>query len=174
MDYLFICGLNGYAAAVKAGYSEKSAYNIASQNVRKLHINKAIQARLSEVHMSADEALALLAQHARGDIGDLSDENGFFDFRKAKENGQTKLIKKFRQKTVTIMGNKEGEPDTEIHTTEVEMHDSQAAIDKVLRVYGKYKDVGTEGNPLVIKPENMTPSEIASRVAAILAQKKNA
>jgi hypothetical protein len=62
VDYYFVHKFNAYQAAVAAGYSEKTAYQIASQNLRKLHIQEAIQARLAEVHMSADEALTLLAR----------------------------------------------------------------------------------------------------------------
>lgn len=140
VDYYFICGLNGYQAAIKAGYSERSAYEIASQNLRKLHIQEAIQARLSEVHMSADEALALLATHARGDIGDFMQIGpmGYsLDMNKAKEMGITRLVKKIKQETITINGKYE---DKEIHTETIELHDPQAAIEKILRVGGKLKD----------------------------------
>jgi hypothetical protein len=50
------------------------------------------------------------------------------------------LIKKIKQKTVTIMGKGEDAEDTEIHTTEIEIHDSQSALDKILRVHGRYND----------------------------------
>ena len=103
--------------------------------------------------MGADEALKHLADMARADIGDIMDATSFgynFDMRKAKETGFTRLIKKVKQKTVTILGKGEDSEDTEIHTIEIEMYDRQAAIDKLLRVAGKYKDVGTPDNPLVI------------------------
>jgi len=143
VDYLFICGLNGYAAAVKAGYSERSAYVIASQLLRKLNISKAVQARLNEVHLSSDEALAILAQHARGDIAQLMDVSGVgfnLDMSKAQKEGLTRLIKRVKQKTTIYSAKKESEEDREVTELEIELYDAQSAIDKILRVGGKLKD----------------------------------
>lgn len=140
VDYLFICGLNGYAAAVKAGFSERSGYTIASQLLRKVNIAKVVEARLNEVHLSADEALAILAKHARGDIGDLMEITplGYtINLEKAKANGLTGLIKKIEQQTITINGRDE---DKEIHTEKIELHDPQSAIRDILRVHGKIKE----------------------------------
>ena len=86
---------------------------------------------------------ARTADQARADIGEIMEATTFgynFDMRKAKETGFTRKIKKVKQKTVTIMGKGEDSEDTEIHTIEIELYDAQAAIDKVLRVAGKYKD----------------------------------
>lgn len=137
---------NAAEAARRAGYSEKSAYNIGWENVRKPEIKAAIEARLDEVHMSSDEALKLLADMARGDLSDFmdltpmgfnislvdEDEDGAL---KPKPN--TKLIKKIKQKTTTIIGKKATDDDKEIHETEIELYDAQAAIEKILRVHEK-------------------------------------
>jgi phage terminase small subunit len=104
VDYLFICKLNGYAAAVKAGYSERSAYSIASENLRKPNIAKAIQARMAEVHLSSDEALAILSNHARGDIGQFVDEYGGIDLTAAQVAGITNLIKHIESRVVRVSG----------------------------------------------------------------------
>ena len=111
---------------------------IATDNVK-----AAIQERLAEVHMSADEALKLQADIARADVGDIMEPTTFgynFDMKKAKQTGFTKLIKKVKQKTVTIMGKGEGSEDTEIHTIEIELYDAQAAIRDALKVHGKFTD----------------------------------
>lgn len=134
---------NAAEAARRAGYSVKTAREQGYDLLKLPHISSQIETRLAEVHMSADEALKLLADQARADIGEIMEATTFgynFDMRKAKEIGFTKLIKKVKQKTVTIMGKGEDSEDTEIHTIEVELYDAQAAIDKVLRVAGKYKD----------------------------------
>jgi len=155
VDYLFICGLNGYAAAVKAGYSERSAYVTASQNLRKPNITKAIQERLAEVHLSSDEALAILATHARGDVAQLMDVSGVgfnLDMSKAQALGLTKLIKRVKQKTTIYSAKKESEEDREVTELEIELYDAQSAIDKILKVQGKYVDrhelTGKDGKDL--------------------------
>lgn len=132
---------NASEAARRAGYSQRTAGSIGAENLTKPEIQEAIQAKLAEVHMSADEALKLQADIARADVGDIMEATTFgynFDMRKAKETGFTKLIKKVKQKTVTIMGKGEDSEDTEIHTLEIELYDAQAAIRDVLKIHGKF------------------------------------
>ena len=134
---------NATEAAKKAGYSEKTAYSIGHENLSKPEIAEAIQQRLEEVHMSADEALKLMADIARGDIADVFDIHsvGFnVDLQKAKERGKTKLIKKVKQKTTTFIAKKESDEDREVTEVEVELYSAESALDKILRVHGKYKD----------------------------------
>lgn len=135
---------NATEAALRAGYSERSARQIGQQNLSKHDISEEIQARLQEIHMGTDEALKLLADHARGDIGEFMDINGMgFSLQLLDENGNrknTRVIKKIKQKTTTFIAKNESDEDREVHETEIELYDAQAAIDKVLRVAGKYKD----------------------------------
>ena len=102
-----------------------------------------IQARLVEVHMSADEAIKRLSDMARGDIGQFMDRLGNLDIQAARDAGITPLIKKIKQRTVTKIGKSETDDDTEIHDLEIELYDSQAALDKILKVHGKYSDAPT-------------------------------
>ena len=116
---------NATEAAKRAGYSEKTAAVIGSENLRKPNIRDAIEIRLKENAMSVDEALSLLAEFARGDLGDVFN---FIDGVKqpyvtvTPEN--VRLIKKFKR---DITGQ-----------IEVELEDRQAAIDKILKVAGAY------------------------------------
>lgn len=149
---------NATEAARRAGYSEKTARQIGQQNLSKLDIKAEIDARLTEIHMSADEALDLLAQHARGDVAEfmdlsavgwnisLMDKDPLTGEIVKKPN--TRLIKKLKQKVTTI--NEKGGDEREIIETEIELYDAQAALDKVLRVAGKYKDPGTPENPFTL------------------------
>lgn len=90
-------------------------------------VSEAIEARLKEKTMSVDEALARLSDFARSDLADVFQ---FVDGVKqpyiavTAENAH--LIKKFKR-----------EADGKI---EVELEDRQAAIDKILKVAGAYKD----------------------------------
>lgn len=131
---------NAAESARRAGYSVKTAREIGRKLLTNVDIKAEVDARLSEVHMSSDEALKLLADMARGDIGDFLDISsvGFsLDLEEAKKNGLTKLIKEIEQKVITINGDKE---DKEIITTKIKLHDPQAAINTILKVGGKLKD----------------------------------
>lgn len=116
-------------------------YNAAKSSAVRLftdaNFSAHFQARLDEIHMSSDEALKLLADHARGDLGDFIDDYGGIDLVAAREAGKTHLIKKVESRVVRVNGK---DRDTETITTKVELHDPQAAIDKLLRVSGKLKD----------------------------------
>jgi len=62
---------NAAEAARRAGYSVKTAYSIGHELLNKPEVEAAIQARLEEVHMGADETLQRLADMARGDMGEF-------------------------------------------------------------------------------------------------------
>ena len=137
---------NATKAAVIAGYSEKTAYSIGNENLSKPEIKEEIEMRLRESHMSADEALSILAEQARGNITDFMDTSSAgldFDLMTTDEDtGERKIkpgariIKKIKQKVTTI-SDKNGN-DREMIETEIELYDAQDAIDKILRVAGRY------------------------------------
>ena len=134
---------NAAESARRAGYSVKSAYAIGWELLRKPEISDEITARLDEAHMSANEALKLTADIARGDMAQVMDISsvGFsLDMAKAKELGLTKLIKKVRQKTTTYIAKNESDEDREVTELEVELYDAQSAARDVLKVHGKFTD----------------------------------
>jgi phage terminase small subunit len=57
-------------AAIAAGYSERSAYSIGSENLKKPEILAAIEAHIAQI-MPKGETLSRLAEHARGSMGDF-------------------------------------------------------------------------------------------------------
>ena len=145
---------NGSEAARRAGYSAKSARQTASDLLATPYISEQIKTRIAEVHMSADEALKLLADMARGDIGEYIDDMLMIDLSAAREKGATKIIKKIRQRTITKIGKGNKDDDTEITDTEIELYDAQAAAEKILRIHGKFvdrQDITSGGKPLTWK-----------------------
>jgi hypothetical protein len=134
---------NASEAARLAGYRGRSN-TIGQRLLSNVDISAEIEQRLSDLHMGTDEALALLADHARGDMGDFMDvTQAGFSLQLLDDDGNrknTRLIKKIKQKTTTFIAKKESDEDREIHEIEIELYDAQAAIDKILRVAGKYKD----------------------------------
>ena len=126
--------------AVYPKSSYEAAMVSASELLRTPKIAEVISARLNESHMSADEALEILAAQARGDIGVFTDRLGQLDIQAAKDAGISRLIKKFKQRTVTKIGKGDKDDDTETHDVEIELYDAQAAVDKILKVHGKFTD----------------------------------
>lgn len=134
---------NAAEAARRAGYSHANVQG--ARLLANVSISGEIRARLDEKHMSADEALTLLAEHARGDLGDFMAISSMgFSLDLLDENGErknTRVIRRIKQRTTTFIGKKESDEDREVHEIEIELYDAQAAIDKILRVHGRYKEV---------------------------------
>jgi len=152
----YLIDFNATQAAKRAGYAGNDATlaSVGSENLRKPEISKVIETRLQEKQMSADEALQLLADMARGDLGDFMDISSVgFNLDLLNEDGtkkNTKLIRKIKQKTTTFIAKKESDEDREVTETEIELYDAQAAIDKILKIHGKYKDIEIGGNIKVL------------------------
>ncbi len=141
----YLSCFNGAEAARRAGYSEKNARDTASDLLANPDISRRIQARLAEVHMSADEALKLTADIARGDLTEFITPFGNIDIDLLRKSGKGRLIKKIKQKTVTKIGKTDKDEDVEILDTEIELYPADAALDRILRVHKKYTDPIDEG-----------------------------
>jgi len=120
---------NATRAALKAGYSERSAGSIGNENLLKPEIMEEIQQRISEIAMSADEVMTTLAEIGRASIDDIMDvdEGGrlLFNFKRAQEQGKLHLIK-------SIMPTQSG--------TKVELHDRMRALE----LLGKHHKLFTD------------------------------
>src|SRR5574343_1002088 len=100
VEHYAMC-FNASEAARRAGYSEKNAADTGHDLIRNPQISRLIREKVKQTQVSADEALSILALHARGDIAELMDISsvGFnLDMAKAKEKGLTRLIKRVRKK----------------------------------------------------------------------------
>lgn len=146
---------NQAEAARRAGYSEKTARMQGHRLFTDVYIKAAIDEKIAEMQMCADEALVRLADMARADMGDFMaiGSIGFsLDLESARKAGITKLIRKVKQKTTTFIAKKESDEDREVHEIEIELYDAQTAIDKILRVAGRYVDrtevTGKDGKDL--------------------------
>lgn len=145
---------NGAEAARRAGYSETRARQTAAELLANSDIALQIQARLAEVHMSADEALKLTADIARGDITEFITGFGNIDLDVLRKSGKGRLIKKIKQKTVTKIGKGESDEDTEVLDTEIELYDAQGALRDILKIHGKFTDkVDITSNGQTIEPK---------------------
>lgn len=125
--------LNATEAARQAGYkgSYATLRSIGSENLTKPNINAEIQKRLKKIAMSAEEALARLAIQARGvdmeKVGQVfEDAVTFADiFKRAHQSGMSFYIKSVKHTQSGI---------------NIEFHDAQAALFKVLQVHGLLKE----------------------------------
>ena len=128
-------------AARLAGY--KNPASAGSQLLQHPIVYAAIQAKLEEAAMGADEVLARISDMASTDIDEFFTEEDVqvgvdelanpkyekklrFDYAKAKKRGKTHLIKK-------IKVDKNGD-------IEFELHNAADALDKLAKIHGLYKE----------------------------------
>lgn len=145
---------NATRAAIEAGYDGdyNSCAVIGHENLKKVNIAEAISLRVKESCMSADEVLERLADHARGDIGDLlTDDGESIDWQKAKKARKTHLVKKvsIRTERRTIGDDKE----VETETRSIELYDAQGALVQIGRHHKLFAEkievTGKDGKDLI-------------------------
>lgn len=113
---------NAAEAARRAGYSPKGANVTGAQNLAKPNIRAAIDERMRELMMEADEALYRLSEIARGTMADFVDpERATIDLDRAAAAGKLGLIKGF-SRTTTLYGG----------TVRIELYDAQDALKHIL------------------------------------------
>lgn len=115
------CG-NATEAAIKAGYSKKTAYSIGSENLRKPEIAAIIQQRLSDKTMAANEVLERLTAQARGNLAPFLVNGKWFDLDSDSAKANIDLIKKAKFKRRVVN-------DTTVdEEVEIELYDAQSAL----------------------------------------------
>lgn len=131
---------NATEAALRAGYSEKTAHATGWENLKKPEIANAISQRLQESAMSADEVLMRLAEQARGIHSTYIDASGVVNIAQMVADGKTHLIKKIK--------------DTR-NGREYEFYDAQAALSLLGKHHGLFVDrqelTGKVGGAIEVK-----------------------
>lgn len=122
---------NATQAALRAGYSKRTAGSIGHENLKKPEIAAAIDARIKKLAMGPDEVLIRLGQQARASIGDFvyfveGSKKPFIDLKGAKEAGLIHLVKKFKY-------NSDG-------NIEFELYDSQSALVHIGKIHAMFTD----------------------------------
>lgn len=145
--YRYVIHWNAARAVREAGYPKKSAREVGYENLTKPHIQEFVKKLLNQHAMSAEEALARLANIARGDIADYLDisKDGFsvtlLDYdRSIKDN--TNLIHSIEQRTSTTESEKGNV--TENTRTKLKMYDALAAL-KLIGTHHKLFKMQMEG-----------------------------
>jgi len=169
----YLVDFNATQAAIRAGYSEATAYSQGSRLLKNVEVSNAIRERV----MSADEVLLGLTDIARGDIADLMDitPSGFtFRLVEEKEDGKrivnpkTNLIKKIKQKVTTILAKSDDGQDQEVIETEIELysrHEALRDMGKFHKLFTNNVDITTGGE----KIENGVSDERFDRSISTLA-----
>lgn len=138
IDKYFECKFNATEAARQAGYKGNYATlrSIGSENLTKPNIKEEIALRMSDYAMSANEALAELAEIARLDISDYLEfkpgiREPYLDLAKAKEAGLMRFVKKIKYNAQGML--------------EFELYDKQAALVQIGKWQGLSEKIDHSG-----------------------------
>ncbi len=129
-------GFNGTKAAREAGYKGSDAVlaQIAYENLRKPEIVAFIKSQMSEMVMSAEEALVRLSMTARGDLGEFANMSE----SELVNHPQSHLLHTIKRRTIP---QKNAEPIVEL---EIKLYDAQAAQIQILRQHALAEGRPTE------------------------------
>lgn len=139
INHYLIC-LNATEAAKRAGYkgSYDTLRSIGSENLTKPNIREVLGKRMSKLEMSAEETVKRISDIAAGDLLKYIDSQGNLDLQAMRDDDAGKLLKKYK-KTKRIIPRKDDDP-IEVERIEIELYGADAALDKLMRYYGKYSD----------------------------------
>lgn len=137
---------NAAKAARAAGYSEKNARHTGYENLTKPHIQAAVSDLMERYGMSSGECIGRLSSWGRGTMEPFMTDAGELTLSTPDAIENRHLIKKVKhRKTVKTFP---GDIVEEENYIEIELHDAKDAVDKMLQIHGRYKQVpGDLGNP---------------------------
>lgn len=169
----YLVDLNATQAAIRAGYSEGSAYNAGYRNLNNPEIRAAIaQAQaphLERLDMDAEEVLRELAKIARSNVLDYmkigAEGEPIVDFSRLDRDKASALS----EVTVEDFATGRGADKRDVRRIKFRLHDKLAALDKLAKHYGLLKErmslKNSDGSPLAPKHD---PRQVARAIVAIL------
>lgn len=150
----YLITLNATEAAERAGYKGNRATlsAVGYENLRKPQVRKEIDARLSELTMTADEALVRMTHIARGDLSRYVSKDGSLDIELLKADGVGHILKKYKRNKSTSYSD-DGQP-FESETIEIELYPADSALERIMRYHGVYKDTTNHDGEITIRYVN--------------------
>lgn len=125
-------GFNATLAAITAGYSEKTAYSQGSRLLKNVEVQALISEYMDERVMTKQETAVRLSEHARADIRPFINLTS----EEIAKHPLAWLIKKYKVKTRRLPGTIAILEEK----IEIELHDSQSALNTFAKHHGLLKD----------------------------------
>jgi phage terminase small subunit len=152
----YLIDLNATQAAIRAGYSEKTARQVGNENLTKPDVADAIAAAQAErsqrTEVSADRVLLELARISFSDAMRhyVIDEEGNVQLAEGAPEGATAAVSSIKRKSRTVT-NKQGDTETFVET-EIRLWDKNTAIANAGKHLGMFVDrhevTGKDGEAL--------------------------
>jgi len=139
----YLMWFQGTKAATAAGYSIKTAHKIAANLLAEPEVKAAIEARLTELKMGADEVLTRLTEQGRASLGDFFTDEGKLDWEFIKAHGH--LVKSIAETK---------------HGYRIELYDGQNALIHMGKAAGLFAERHEISGTLAMKLyDNVSPDD---------------
>lgn len=171
----YLIDLNATQAAIRAGYSEKTAYSIGNENLSKPEISDAIAAaqleRSRRTEITQDMVVTELAKVGFSDLRSALKQDGTLVGANEWDDSFAGAVASFEViKKPSGDFDDDGKPIMhQVH--KIKTWDKISALEKIGKHLGMFRDViehtGADGAPLI--PE-LSDTEVARRMAFILAK----
>lgn len=152
----YLVDLNATQAAIRAGYSERTAKYTGFELIRKPHVAAAIQAARQKIskktQVTVERTVQELARIAFADLRKLFDESGNLRPIADLEDDTAAALA-----AIEVVATKAGEDTTE-HTHKVRAWDKPASLDKLMKWFGayapdKHEHGGPGGGPIPVSAQ---------------------
>lgn len=160
----YLVDLNATQAAIRSGYSEKTAHTIGHENLSKPEIAQAIAAaqleRAKRTEITQDRVLQELARIGFADIRDLfewDEESASFIPSRDLTEDQAAAVSEIQAETTTTRERNGTTTDTTVKL-KLKTYDKLGALDKIGKHLGMFVDrvehsgeIGTPGLTMIVK-----------------------
>lgn len=164
----YLVDLNATQAAIRAGYSEKTAHSQGQRLLKNVEVQKAIDAakekRAERVEVTADEVLRELKRIGMSDIADIFNEDGHLRAFREIPLEARRSISAIKVKSERAPGDE----DTVVWTTEIKLWDKPSA----LGMLGKHLKLFVEKHEHVHSFDDLTDEQLDARFRAITEKAK--
>ena len=137
----YVNDLNGTQAAIRSGYSEKTAYSIGSRLLKNVEVQAKIKELQGDLQKASEiTALRILQEHKKIAFSSISHLHNSWIELKEFENltaEQKSCIKSINTKVVRRnIGTKENPDVVDIEYVKIELYDKQKALDSISNLLG--------------------------------------
>lgn len=134
---------NATQAAIRAGYSEKTADVQGCRMLRNVKVLTSVERRIKKLTMSADEALLRLSCIARGSLRPFLVDSTLgskrVDLTTEKADRHLDLIKEIEITERAIVGDGNDSAIREVKT-KIKVHDAKSALVDILKIHGRFSE----------------------------------
>jgi phage terminase small subunit len=171
----YLLDLNATQAAIRAGYSEKTAAAVGHENLRKpkiaARIEEARAKRAETTEVTANRVLKELSRIGMSDVRKLFTDDGQLRAIHELDDDTAAALASVEVITKRLPGNGEEPPEVE-YVHKMKFWDKNSALDKIGKHLGmfieRHEHTGAGGGPIQTVTTAMTPQEAAEAYAATL------